>query len=168
MILESAPGQFVELPEDIFKSIWKRGVNSFSAPLDTSVTRKERMAGIGQILSPLCTAWCVYLPWLCIPLFKANTERQCTIWDFINFWRSILLQLLFCSKVKATLTRRRVSPSQPGFWAIIPGPSSSLRRRTNKNIMAEWIYSSLSAPRLHLILHQIQTMIFISITSKQK
>lgn len=109
MILESAPGQFVELPEDIFKSIWKRGVNSFSAPLDTSVTRKERMAGIGQILSPLCTAWCVYLSWLCIPLFKANTERQCTIWDFINFWRSILLQLLFCSKVKATLTSWKCS-----------------------------------------------------------
>lgn len=98
MILESAPGQFVELPEDVFKLIWKRGVNSFSAPLDTSVTRKERMVGTGQILSPLFIVWCVYLPWLCVPLFKANTERQCTM------VLSILLQLLFCSKVKATLT----------------------------------------------------------------
>lgn len=89
-------GQFVELPEDIFQCIWKRGSYSPSAPLITSVTRKERIAGTGQILSPLYSVWCVYLPWLCIPL-KANTERQCTM------ALSILLQLLFCSKLKTTL-----------------------------------------------------------------
>lgn len=138
MISESAPGQFVELSEDVFKSIWKRGVNSFSAPLDTSVTRKERMVGTGQILSPLFIVWCVYLPWLCVPLFKANTERQCTIWDFINFWRSILLQLLFCSKVKATLTSWKCSEGDEQgahrHWTLPTSPGNACIQLSSENM----------------------------------
>ena len=95
MILESDPGQFVGLPEVIFKVIWKRGVNSSSAPHLTSVSRKERVAGVGKSHLLLSAASGMFIcPGTASLLFRANTGRQCTM------ALSIPVQLVFAQKWK--------------------------------------------------------------------
>lgn len=74
VIPDNAPRQFVGLPE-VFKLIWKRGVNASSAPPITSLSRKERVSRRGRKI--LSTESGVFIcPGTASILFRANTEGR--------------------------------------------------------------------------------------------